>query len=429
MRQETLSPDAPAPAAPPAAHAATPLERDAQTFLDSLAARGLKPATIYTYRRALEGLKRVARERGHRDWRDVGPKTIAAYFDACREWGIRPARREVQTFVLYLARRGIPMDATVAMLASRRWGRPKVDDPHHAHALTAAVESFLDWGQRVRRWSPNTVLAYRRGTVAFRNFAIARGLLTWRAVKGGVVDDYFRELHARGRSAATARQHWAQLKGLMEYLDARGERHNDPRDLGSAPRLRKRLPDHLSEAEVSHLLDSIVDDDAIALRDRALLEFLYASAARASEVGAVTLAGLDLEGRRARLIGKGDRERVVSFTDSAAAAIAAYLERGRPRLAVSRRIDNLFLNFLGEPLSRMSVGVTVKRRARAAGIVRRVYVHLLRHSCATHLVARGVPLQIVQEHLGHLSITTTTIYAHLDNRQVADAVRAALPRR
>ena len=147
-----------------------------------------------------------------------------------------------------------------------------------------------------------------------------------------------------------------------------------------------------------------------------------------SEITDLTLAGLNLEEGTARVVGKGDKERLVPIGSAARDALTAYLERGRPLIMVSRREDRVFLDYLGEPMSRMGFGKLIKRRAAACGLERRVYPHLLRHTACTHLIRAGADLLAISIVAGHQSLETTRIYCHADPRQILATIRAHHPR-
>jgi integrase/recombinase XerD len=188
------------------------------------------------------------------------------------------------------------------------------------------------------------------------------------------------------------------------------------------------LPHALSVEEVAQLIEQPATDRALGLRDRALLELAYASGLRVSELCALPRSRVDLTERVVTVTGKGNKQRVVPFGASAARALRVWLERGRPRLAPHARHDTLFVNARGRALSRMGFWKILRGIARAAGLATRVHPHALRHSFATHLLEGGADLRVVQELLGHASVSTTAIYTHLDRGYLREVHRSFHPR-
>jgi integrase/recombinase XerD len=194
------------------------------------------------------------------------------------------------------------------------------------------------------------------------------------------------------------------------------------------------IPKPLTETQVTSLLDSVAGHEPIDHRDRALLELLYATGARISEAVGLSIGDLDLEGRLVRLYGKGSKERIVPFGSSAAGALDDWFSpRGRARLVPARwqRRDDaqaVFLNTRGGRLTRQAAWLVVKKYARRAGLADDLSPHVLRHSCATHLLDHGADLRVVQEMLGHVSISTTQVYTRVSQERLWDVYRSAHPR-
>jgi integrase/recombinase XerD len=184
----------------------------------------------------------------------------------------------------------------------------------------------------------------------------------------------------------------------------------------------------LSRGEVEQLLAVPAGGEPAALRDRALLELMYACGLRASEAVSLGLGDVDLDERVLRARGKGSRERVVPVGGSAARGVRAYLERGRPALVRARLVPELFVNFRGGPLTRQGLYKIVRRHAAAAGLADRMSPHTLRHSFATHLLAGGCDLRSVQEMLGHADVATTQLYTHLSSERLKDVYFRSHPR-
>ena len=223
------------------------------------------------------------------------------------------------------------------------------------------------------------------------------------------------------RKAACLRSFYKQLRRDELIGD-------DPTAALSAPRRAKKLPQVLNYAEVQKLLAAPSGDKPAALRDRALLEVMYACGLRASETIGLELGDVDLHEGFLRARGKGNKERLVPLGRKAIAAISAYLRSGRPKLIGERHEVKLFVNFRGGPLSRQGLYKIVQRNARAAGLAGQLSPHTLRHSFATHLLAGGCDLRAVQEMLGHADIATTQMYTHLSGEHLKDAYFKAHPR-
>ena len=295
-------------------------------------------------------------------------------------------------------------------------------------ALEAPLEAFLDELRTGRRLSPRTVDAYSRDLADYARFASRQGLAGWDEATATLVDGYLASLARRGLSSATVARRRAALRGFHAHRGRLSGRAVDPvAELPPARRERK-LPHALAIEDIERLLAQPSGEGALALRDRALFELAYGSGLRVSELVGLTRDRLDLRDQAVSVAGKGNKERNVPFGRSARRALDAYLERARPSLGVRSRHDVVFVNARGGPLSRMGFWKILRGHARAAGIATRVHPHALRHSFATHLLAGGADLRVVQELLGHASITTTAIYTHLDRGYLREVHRTFHPR-
>jgi integrase/recombinase XerD len=293
------------------------------------------------------------------------------------------------------------------------------------------VLDFLSYLELERGLARNTLNAYRTDLLQYGEFLAARGLdaLSARPVDIG---DFLADLATgNGRpacSAATVHRKTACLRSFYKHLRRDELIGEDPTAALSAPRRSKKLPHVLNYSEVQKLLASPRGGDPTVLRDRALLEVMYACGLRASETIGLEMTDVDLHEGLLRARGKGSKERIVPLGRSAIAAIQAYLRGGRPQLVGERGEAKLFLNFRGGPLSRQGLYKIVQRHARAAGLDGRMSPHTLRHSFATHLLAGGCDLRAVQEMLGHADISTTQMYTHLSGEQLKDVYFRAHPR-
>jgi integrase/recombinase XerD len=218
------------------------------------------------------------------------------------------------------------------------------------------------------------------------------------------------------------------LRHLVAYLQRESLLDRDLQPALDLPRLDRQLPDTLSEAEVDGLLRLEMPATPLGLRDRAILEVLYASGLRAAEITSLRVENFLRAERLVRVIGKGDRERVVPVGEKAVAAIEAWLEKGRPALVSPRTGGELFLGEHGRRLTTARVWQIIQAMARLAGLKKKIWPHLLRHSFATHLLGRGADLRAIQEMLGHASLGTTQIYTHVDQARLKEVHRRFHPR-
>ena len=277
------------------------------------------------------------------------------------------------------------------------------------------VDEFLNYLAAQKGLSRNTLESYAREL---------NGLVAWleeRPLDSVARDDlqaYLGFLRDRGLSARSAAHALVVIRNYFQFLAGEGYRADDPAALIELPKLPSHLPNVLSQEEVEKLLTAPDEKDPLALRDRAMLELLYASGLRVSELIGITLHDLNLDQGTLKVRGKGDKERMVPVGDSAAAALKGYLENLRPGLDKTRRAGKLFLNRRGRGLSRQSVWNLLKRSAIQAEINKRIYPHILRHSFASHLLAGGADLRHVQAMLGHADISTTQIYTHVDKSRL-----------
>jgi site-specific recombinase XerD len=295
------------------------------------------------------------------------------------------------------------------------------------------VEAFLTYLAVERGRAQNTIESYRRDLQALDG-ALRESGSDLRAADAGQLDAYLEGLRRAGRSEATVSRARSAIRGLYGFLVDENELRFDPSQTTGISGVPSRLPKALGEEEVMALLDGISNDDPLSRRDRALLELLYATGARVSEVVQLNLEDLAYDEGLLRVIGKGDKERLVPVGRTAQQALGAWLEPdGRSLLAgvggASRDAQRaLFLNQRGKRLSRQGAHLVVQRRARAAGIGRTVSPHVLRHSCATHMLAHGADVRIVQELLGHASVATTQLYTKVSSDHLRTAYQAAHPR-
>jgi integrase/recombinase XerD len=233
-----------------------------------------------------------------------------------------------------------------------------------------------------------------------------------------LISEYLAERKRAGLAASSIKLIVVALKIFFRFGTARGFVVKDPTDSLVLPRIERYLPETLNELQVEQLLESVDEKAPLGLRDRAMLELLYASGLRISELASVRLENLNLEEGVVRVTGKGSKTRLVPVGRSACAAIAAYLERERPQLVKRRSGSEVFLSIRGARLTTVRIWQIVKAVARRSGLEANVYPHLLRHSFATHLLGNGADLRIIQEMLGHADISTTQVYTHVDQQRL-----------
>ncbi|MDR7421313.1 MAG: tyrosine recombinase [Armatimonadota bacterium] len=291
-------------------------------------------------------------------------------------------------------------------------------------AVDRDLAAFLDVLEAEVGASPHTLTAYRRDVEAFRRFLAAQGVRGWDAVTPAVARRYLASLHGRYARGSVARR-LAALRTFYRFLRREGRVAHSPLRLLSAPRRGRRLPAALPHDAVAALLGAPPLDRPAGLRDRAILELLYAAGLRVSELIALRLAQVSDDEIHVR--GKGGRDRTVLIGAQAQAALRRYLHEGRPRLARGDG-DALFLNARGRPLSARAVQLLVDRWVRAAAVQVRTTPHVLRHTFATHLLDGGADLRAVQELLGHASLATTQIYTHVSRERLKRVYAQAHPR-
>lgn len=302
-----------------------------------------------------------------------------------------------------------------------------------AAALPLEVEEFLTWLVVERGRAPSTVEAYRRDLRAYVGHLASEGADPVTATSDHVAR-FLAVLRGSGLAPATVARRMVAVRTLHRFLVDEEIVDQDPvRDVAS-PRAPRGLPKALREDEVEALLGAVVGDDPVARRDRAILEVLYGSGVRISELTGLSLRDLDLMARRMRVFGKGSKERVVPIGRHAGLALEAWLaEGGRPEMAPARwrrrgDEDAVFLNQRGGRLTRQGAWGVVRRHGDAAGLGDRLTPHVLRHSCATHMVDHGADLRVVQELLGHSSVSTTQIYTHVSTERLWSVYDRAHPR-
>lgn len=295
----------------------------------------------------------------------------------------------------------------------------------------ALLLDFLAYLELERGLSPNTVSAYRSDLDRFGEFLDERDIEA-AAVSPRDLAEYVASLanpeEGEAPAPSTVHRKTAAIRSLFRYLRLEGLIDEDP-TTGIAPqKRRKTLPKVLTEAEVARLLEAPMGSSPQVSRDRAILEVMYASGLRASEVIGLEMADVDTREGILKARGKGNRERIVPIGRKAIRAVEAWQVTGRPRLVGERHEKALFLNYRGRPLTRQGLYKIIQGHARSVGLEQKMSPHTLRHSFATHLLAGGCDLRSVQEMLGHADVATTQMYTHLSGRELRDVYTRTHPR-
>jgi len=290
------------------------------------------------------------------------------------------------------------------------------------------LEQFHDYLTYERGLSARTVAAYRRDLERWVSFTIRLGAGEPGAVTPEGLREWVFSLKEGGLSAASIRRAQSALRTYFGFLLAEGTVAEDPTDHLESPRATRRLPGFLTIEETTRILEAPDVEDPLYWRDRAVLEFLYATGARVSELVDLPLSALSLREGFVTIFGKGSKERLVPIGGPAVRSIERYLREVRPRLDKGGGRGRVFLTSRGRAFRREGVWKLVRDAARRAGITKKVSPHTLRHTFATHLVERGADLAAVQELLGHVDISTTQIYTHLDREHLRAVHRRFHPR-
>jgi len=290
------------------------------------------------------------------------------------------------------------------------------------------LEHFSDYLSFERGLAARTVQAYLGDLGRLLEFVASRGIQNPEEVDHQVLRDYLYHLKDSGLAPTSIRRALSSMRTYFTFLLEEGVLEDDPTERLESPRSWRKLPTVLTPEEAEALLEAPSMGRGAYWRDRAILELLYATGVRVSELVALRVPDLDLDEGLVIVMGKGSRERIVPVGRAAIEAVLRYLQHLRPELDRGRAEGALFLNQRGGPLSRMSVWTIVKEAAELAGIQKSVSPHTLRHTFATHLLEGGADLVAVQELLGHVDIATTQIYTHIDREYLRDVHRRFHPR-
>ncbi len=290
------------------------------------------------------------------------------------------------------------------------------------------IEQFLDFLKFEKNASPHTIAGYRRDLNQLAAYLKEKGH-TWRTAETLTLRGFLAELHERRLKKSSIIRKLAAMRSFFEFGLRKKWRDDNPASALATPRQEQKIPGFLTEEETAQLLEWSVDgEDPLEVRDRAILELLYASGLRVSELTGLDLEDLHLRERLVRVKGKGKKERIVPFGRQAEKWLREYLAL-RSRLGLkSTPSPALFLNYRGQRLTARSVQRLVQDRLKQIAVFRKISPHSLRHSFASHLLSRGADLRAIQELLGHRSLATTQKYTHLDLGRLLEIYRKSHPR-
>ena len=291
------------------------------------------------------------------------------------------------------------------------------------------IDSFIRFLATERGLSDNYQLSTRRSLSEFAEWcASSKKMTAVGEVTQPVISEYLAARKRSGLAASSIKLIVVALKIFFRFMASKGAITRDPTETLTLPRIERYLPETLNELQVERLIESIDTKQPLGLRDRAIIELLYASGLRISELANARLENFNSEERILRVTGKGNKMRLVPVGRKACEALAAYLSTERPRSVKRRTSSEIFLSSRGTKLTTTRIWQIVKARAKHSGLEVNIYPHLLRHSFATHLLSNGADLRIIQEMLGHADISTTQVYTHVDQQRLKAVHRKFHPR-
>jgi len=295
------------------------------------------------------------------------------------------------------------------------------------------IGHFLNFMSVEKGASGNTVAAYKNDLQQFDSYMTSINgngkARDWERLERDLIIDYLLSLKRKNYAEATVARKVAAIKSFFQYLQAEGTIRGNPAESLESPRVGRSLPKPLSVTEVDELLEQPMKRNSPeARRDRAMLELLYATGLRVTELVSLDVDDVNMSGPYVRCMGKGSKERTIPIHEQAAGAVTDYLNEGRAVLVKARKENALFVNRRGERLTRQGFWLILKQYAKEANITSPVTPHTLRHSFATHMLRGGAPLRNVQELLGHANISTTQVYTQIANEHVRQVYEKAHPR-
>jgi integrase/recombinase XerD len=294
--------------------------------------------------------------------------------------------------------------------------------------MKEVLDSFIHYVMVEKGLSANTIQSYRRDLERFLSFLSQEGCSNLNQIRRDHILSFLLQLRKENKATATINRHLSSIRTFFRFLVQEKECHTDPSAHIETPKLEKKLPQVLSVREVEDLLQAPPTSTPFGQRDKAMLEVLYATGIRVSELINLKLDDVHLDMGFLKCMGKGSKERIIPLGELAIDALTLYVNNGRRKLDKTRRQQVLFLNHHGRPMTRQGFWKIIKQYAARAGINKKITPHTLRHSFATHLLENGADLRAVQEMLGHADISTTQIYTHVSKVRLRDVYAQAHPR-
>ncbi len=313
------------------------------------------------------------------------------------------------------------------MLCLRRSGSAVYQKRKGTDSMQNEISDFIFYLHNIKKTSGNTELSYKRDLCKFTGFMENRGVTAVSHISPEDLQAYIRYLHEQKFAAATVSRNIASIKALYQYLIREGRVENNIAEGLRAPKIEKKVPEVLSMEEVIRLLEQPSGSSDKEIRDKAMLELLYATGIRVTELISLLVQDVNLQ-MSVILCRDIHKERIVPFGEAAKAALVRYLEEARSSMLQSSREETLFVNCSGQPMSRQGFWKLIKHYAKKAGIQSDITPHTLRHSFAAHLVENGADLRSVQEMLGHSDISTTQVYANIGRNRIREVYAKAHPR-
>lgn len=292
------------------------------------------------------------------------------------------------------------------------------------------MQEFLTYLKVERRYSPETIHAYERDIQRFFDYLAEVPIKSWNDVTVVDVRIYLGVLHRENYNRSSISRFLSSLRSFYHFLVERGVVETNPFASVSYKKGKMRLPEFFYEDEIEKFIDSIDGNQSLGQRNKALVEVLYATGMRVSELTNLTLAQLDLENSIILVIGKGSKERYVPIGDFARSALETFLEEGRKDLMAKERKEHsfVFVNHLGDPLTTNGVRYILEKLIQESGLTLKIHPHMLRHTFATHLLNNGADMRTVQELLGHVSLSSTQIYTHVTKEALQQNYQLYFPR-
>lgn len=294
-------------------------------------------------------------------------------------------------------------------------------------SMTQDIQNFIQYLHQEKQTSANTEVSYARDLKKMNQYLLAQGIRDVREVTATSLNSYILFLEKEGRKPATISRSIASMKAFYHYMEKEQRLGADPSEKLKAPKIEKKMPTILTTEEVTRLLEQPGGSSPKELRDKAMLELLYATGIRVSELISLKVNDVNLK-MEYLTCADGHKERIIPFGRIAREALNRYLEQGRPKLATEDTMDWLFTNCSGGAMSRQGFWKLIKSYGKKAGIEAEITPHMLRHSFAAHMVSNGADLKSVQEMLGHSDISTTQIYTQINPNRIREVYLKAHPR-